>query len=90
MNTKLNQISHLAKEVSDTIKGNSYTISNELQQERLAHCKCCDELNRFLGIRDKDADIGLADTCKACGCLVRAKTTRSEQYCPLGKWGKVD
>lgn len=49
-------------------------LSKEFQKERMDICLGCPEL------------IKLTQTCKKCGCFMKAKTQLAEARCPIGKW----
>jgi hypothetical protein len=49
-------------------------LTPELAQERYDICTDCEHF------------IKLTTQCKKCGCLMKAKTTLAEAFCPVGKW----
>jgi hypothetical protein len=59
------------------------TINNILKQNsnvsnpRLKICKKCS---------DKIYIFRLGYICSHCGCLLKSKTTVSDEHCPLNKW----
>lgn len=59
---------------------------DELAAERLAVCRGCDRLRRFVQGLPAGADVGLSDRCDACGCFVRAKVLIAGESCPLERW----
>lgn len=49
-------------------------VSEEIQQQRYNICLSCDKLYQP------------TNTCKLCGCFMRAKTWLPRQSCPIKKW----
>jgi len=54
----------------------SRIASEEIKQERLAHCNKCE--HNKVGI------------CTKCGCILRLKTQWKTTKCPVDKWGPVE
>lgn len=46
----------------------------DIREDRLAACLSCEHLFKP------------TDSCKKCGCFVRAKTWLKDAKCPIGKW----
>lgn len=53
---------------------------------RLATCAGCDEVKRVIHGLPVGADVVVGDTCRACGCVIRAKALLLSETCPKGKW----
>ena len=60
------------------LKGLSAMISGmvdkKVSSERFDICKDCDKLT-------------VMNTCRACGCFMKAKVKFKKAFCPLDKWG---
>ena len=52
-------------------------VSEEVRQERIAHCKVCPKLTFMM-------------TCDICNCFMPAKTKLAGAECPEGKWLAVE
>lgn len=59
---------------------------DDLTAQRLAVCAICEEIVRVLDGMPSGADVMIGDSCRACGCLLRAKTRIGAESCPLGRW----
>tara|TARA_R100001594_G_scaffold28727_1_gene53999 strand:+ start:593 stop:790 length:198 start_codon:yes stop_codon:yes gene_type:complete len=63
------------------LKGLSVMISGMVEEkissERFDICKNCDSLRPN-------------NTCRECGCYMKAKTKFKKATCPLNKWGKSE
>ena len=57
----------------DLLNKNNY-IEKVESDKRMDICLSCPEL------------IKLTQTCKKCGCFMKAKTRLAEASCPIGKW----
>ena len=57
----------------DLLNKNNY-IDKVESDKRMDICLGCPEL------------IKLTQTCKECGCFMKAKTRLAEASCPIGKW----
>jgi hypothetical protein len=57
----------------DLLNKNNYIEKTE-SDKRMDICLSCPEL------------IKLTQTCKECGCFMKAKTRLAEASCPIGKW----
>jgi len=52
----------------------NFKASTSVREERLSLCLSCEHL------------FNPTDSCKKCGCFVRAKTWLKDAKCPLNKW----
>lgn len=66
--------------IKHIILGTYYNITNKRQDiayPRLQTCSRC-ESNKV--------GFGFGNYCDICGCLLKSKTTVSDETCPIGKW----
>ncbi len=52
-------------------------VEEKISSERFDICKNCDSLRPN-------------NTCRECGCYMKAKTKFKKATCPLNKWGKSE
>lgn len=52
-------------------------VSPEIREERYNICLSCEHLFQP------------TQSCKKCGCFVKAKTWLPSQYCPIHKWEAI-
>jgi hypothetical protein len=57
----------------DLFNPNQPRSGKELADFRLDICKGCEYFSK-------------KQTCKKCGCIMKAKTTLKNAKCPIGKW----
>lgn len=58
----------------DLLNPNKPRSSEELAQYRLEICKQCEFFRK------------MNQTCKKCGCFMKAKSMLLNAKCPIGKW----
>lgn len=61
-------------ETSKQVLEDSIKVTDITRDERLNLCMSCEHLFKP------------TDTCKKCGCFVKAKTWLKDAKCPLNKW----
>jgi hypothetical protein len=52
-------------------------VSEQQQQDRLAHCRSCEKLNSM-------------NFCEMCWCLIPMKVKLYPANCPMGKWDSIE
>jgi hypothetical protein len=63
----------LATAVANFVKNLVDRVDDEEREIRFSTCKQCPDLNAL-------------DTCRHCGCFMRAKTYLKDSKCPIDKW----
>lgn len=58
----------------DLFNKNKERATEELKNKRMEICRNCEFF------------ISLTQQCKKCGCIMPAKTTLAEAFCPIHKW----
>lgn len=59
----------------DLFNKNKQRSTEELKEKRMAICRECEFFVSF------------TQQCKKCGCIMPAKTSLAEAFCPIHKWG---
>lgn len=62
------------KMLEDKHKSLTFASDKETRTERFEICKSCEHLFK------------LTNTCKKCGCFMKAKTWLASAKCPINKW----
>lgn len=58
----------------DLFNKNKERTTEEMKAKRMEICKSCEFF------------ISLTQQCKKCGCIMPAKTSLAEAFCPIHKW----
>lgn len=69
---RMMQVAHEAENIAMDVIGDK--VSPEIQKQRYDICLSCEKLYKP------------ANTCKLCGCFMKAKTWLPRQACPANKW----
>lgn len=71
----MQKIISFSKAILNHAKNRFSNVSDLKQQERIAICNKCDQINLS------------NNTCNSCGCFLNIKTQWASEKCPLDKWG---